>query len=551
MRLSERIGSYISSAGLVVGILFFALSLTPSLIPRPAVVQGLLSGCVFAVGYAVGAILFWFWTYLQLYPANPSLRRWIRWTLIAVSGVIALICLYRYTGWQNAVRAEMQLEPVADSHVLVVIVLALVPALLLVTIGTLITRGTQRVAALLRTRLPPRAATLAGIVIVGIVTGLLVNGVLVRSLLNFADETFLRIDAIVALTGNPAPTDPLRSGSEASLVPWTSIGRDGRVYVETQPTAADIEAVTGRPAQTPLRTYVGLRSAETLTQRADMALAEMLRIGAFDRSTLVVIMPVGTGWIDPPSIDALEYLLDGDVASVAIQYSYLTSPLSLIVEPDEGVSTAQALFDIVYNYWRALPADQRPRLFLNGLSLGANSSQASTMFLDVLAAPFDGALWVGPPFTSNVWRWSTSNRAEDSPEWRPIFGDSSSIRFSNRGADLATPGGDWGPMRIAFLQHPSDPIVFFDYDTIFRAPAWMQGERGEGVSPEFHWYPIITFLQLAMDMALSNTSPLGYGHVYSPADYTDAWYALVEPDGWDTEKLTALKAALLDNTGRS
>jgi uncharacterized membrane protein len=106
-------------------------------------------------------------------------------------------------------------------------------------------------------------------------------------------------------------------------------------------------------------------------------------------------------------------------------------------------------------------------------------------------------------------------------------------------------------MRIAFLQYPSDPIVFFDYDTIFRAPAWMEGERGEGVSPEFHWYPIITFLQLAMDMALSNTSPIGFGHVYSPADYADSWYALVEPEGWDIKKMTALKAVLSSNTGRA
>ncbi|WP_367178661.1 alpha/beta-hydrolase family protein [Devosia sp.] len=79
----------------------------------------------------------------------------------------------------------------------------------------------------------------------------------------------------------------------------------------------------------------------------------------------------------------------------------------------------------------------------------------------------------------------------------------------------------------------------------------MEGERGEGVSPEFHWYPIITFLQLAMDMALSNTSPIGYGHVYSPADYAESWYALVEPEGWDAQKMTELKAALLNNTGRS
>ena len=38
----------------LVGTLLFALSLTPSLVPRPPLVQGLIAGVSFSAGYAVG-----------------------------------------------------------------------------------------------------------------------------------------------------------------------------------------------------------------------------------------------------------------------------------------------------------------------------------------------------------------------------------------------------------------------------------------------------------------------------------------------------------------
>src|SRR5690606_11765808 len=97
--------------------------------------------------------------------------------------------------------------------------------------------------------------------------------------------------------------------------------------------------------------YVGLNNAETVQQRAALALQELQRQNAFDRSLLVVIAPTGTGWVDPAAMDTIEYLHDGDVASVALQYSYLSSWLSLLVEPEEGKEAAAALFEVVYDYW--------------------------------------------------------------------------------------------------------------------------------------------------------------------------------------------------------
>ena len=125
-----------------------------------------------------------------------------------------------------------------------------------------------------------------------------------------------------------------------------------------------------------------------------------------------------------------------------------------------------------------------------------------------------------------------------------MLGESTTIRFGNEGADFLAERGDWGPMRVAFIQHPSDPIVFFSFASLYRTPDWMIGERGHGVTPELGWYPVATMLQLGMDMALGLSAPVGYGHKYSAADYTDAWVALTEPTGWDDARMAALKQRL-------
>ena len=75
-------------------------------------------------------------------------------------------------------------------------------------------------------------------------------------------------------------------------------------------------------------------------------------------------------------MDSVEYLHDGDVASVAVQYSYLNSPLSLLFQPEYGADAARALFAEIYGYWTTLPKDKRPKLYLHGLSLGAMNSES-------------------------------------------------------------------------------------------------------------------------------------------------------------------------------
>lgn len=547
-RFAGRRLDALSTGGWLFGLLFFALALTPSLIPRNALVQGILCGCAFAAGYGIGVFLEWLWNFLELRWPNRRMARWVGRLFAAGALALTLVFLWFWTGWQNSIRTGMGEAPLEATLPLLVALIAIGPAAILIGFGTVIVHGVRLVAQWLGRVIPARVALVGAMLLVGLATATIGDGVVARGLFYAADRFYGDFDRLVGIS-EPQPTDPLRSGSAPSLIPWDTIGIDARIYVETGPTADDIAALTQRPAMTPLRVYVGLRAAETPEARAQLALAELDRVGAFDRSVLLLIMPVGTGWVEPAAIDTLEFLHGGDVASVAVQYSYLTSWLSLVTEPDVGVETARALFSAVYERWTNMPLDARPQLYLHGLSLGAYSSAASAPIYDILGDPFQGAFWVGPPFASPAWRSTTASRDPQSPVWLPRIGRGDAIRFANSGDDLDE-AGQWGPLRVVYLQYPSDPIVFFEASLAYREPGWLSGPRAPSVSPLLNWYPVVTFLQLLLDMALAQTAPIGFGHVYAPQDYFDGWVAVTNPQHVSAAELDALERKLTRHGAR-
>jgi uncharacterized membrane protein len=176
------------------------------------------------------------------------------------------------------------------------------------------------------------------------------------------------------------------------------------------------------------------------------------------------------------------------------------------------------------------------------LSLGALNSDLSFDLFDIIDQPFDGALWSGPPFRTETWRQVTAQRDPGSPAWRPTFRGGSVVRFMTQGPQPEARYREWGAFRMLFLQQASDPITFFSFDSAWREPEWMRAPRGPDVSPDLRWFPVVTMLQLAADMALGSAPP-GFGHEFAPADYIDAWVALTEPEGWteaDLERLRSL-----------
>jgi uncharacterized membrane protein len=536
----------LSAGGLLFGTLFFAASLTPMLLPRTFLTQGLLSGCSLATGYGIGTFGVWLWGYMELAQLSGRFLRAANRAAVTSCAIIAIASLWQAARWQNSVRELMDLGPVDTAYPVAVSLIALAVFAVLIALARFFQLTRRFVTTRMRRLLPGRMSDVVAVIATLALFWLVINGLLFRGFLRVAEASFQEYDALIEPETEP-PTAPLKTGSRASLLAWDKLGRAGREFVTSGPTREDISALSGRAALSPVRVYVGLRSADTAEARARLALEELKRVGGFERSVLIVVTPTGTGWVDPAAIDSVEYLHGGNVATVAVQYSYLASWLYLLTDPGYGADVARAVFKEIYGYWSTLPRDSRPRLYLHGISLGARNSEQSLDLIDVLRDPIDGALWSGPPYTSRLWRWLTDHRNPGSPVWLPRIRDGSFVRFMNQYGEAAEPPGPnapWGPIRIVYLQYASDPATFFDYHSLYREPDWMRPPRGPDVSPRVRWYPVVTLFQLMLDMFMSTDAPVGFGHVYAPAHYIDAWMEVTDVRDWSPDQITRLKQHL-------
>jgi uncharacterized membrane protein len=527
---------------LLLGLLFFAASLTPSLIPRSWFVQGTLAGAVTAIGYMIGRFFLTLWRALELPEPKDRVAKTAQ-VVVAIPVLIVLgYCLFNAAGWQNSIRSHMGLEPIETANILKMTAVAVLVFAVCFGVGWLV----QILFDTLRHRLyrimPVRTANVAGLLLAVLIVFVVTRDGLVNFSINALDSSYAAAQHLFD-AAPPAPNHTWKAGSQASLVDWGAMGQPGRDFVQSGPNAEVISSFTGRPAKEPLRIYVGRAQADDPKSRAQIALEEMKRVGAFDRKILIVASPTGTGWMDPGGMDPVEYIHDGDIAIVAVQYSYLQSPLALIFETDSGLEQATETMNAVYNHWKDLPPNARPRLYLHGISLGAWSSMSSFNIFQMVGDPVDGALWTGPPFPSRLWNSIMAARSPESAYVLPKVGSGDLVRFTSQFSGPGEGRREWGRMRLIYLQYASDPIVFYEPLSLFQEPIWMQEPPAPDVSPELVYVPVVTQFQLLVDMVLSTSPeavPLGYGHHYIAAHYIEPWVAVTNPENWsssDTERL--------------
>lgn len=525
-------------SGILGAVVLGSASLTPSLLPRGWVLQGLVAGVTAAIGYGIGVTVAWFVAELTEDRVPEGVRR-RAWQVLAVAGTLAVLgMLWLGAGWQRDVHALMGLDaPEGYSSVGIVVLAVLAFALVLAVargirrLGRGLVRGFGRV-------LPRRVARPLGVLAATALVVVLLDGVLFQGLVNGLNRAFSVRDGGTE-EGAVRPTAPERSGSPASLVAWDDLGLQGRNFVGKGPRTAELSEFSGRPALTPVRAYVGLESSEDAAEGAALAVRELERAGGFDRSVLVVVTTTGTGWVDPAASDSLEYQFNGDTAMVAMQYSYLPSWVSFLVDQVKARDAGRALFDAVYGSWADLPPDDRPELYVFGESLGTFGGEAAFSGLGDITNRTDGVLWAGPPNFNELWRGLVEERDEGSPEWRPVVDRGRTVRFADEAGDLDRPAGPWEEPRLVYLQNASDPIVWWSPQLVLERPDWLRGERGPDVSPDMVWLPFVTFWQVTADMAFSTGVPDGHGHSYR-ADYVDGWAEVAQPPGWtdaDTERL--------------
>lgn len=532
--------------GTALGLVFIWLSLTPSLLPRGPLFQGVVSGAAGAFGYALGVFLVWLVRYMRSKDTSPEAPR-VAWIGLVVVGVIGQILMIIYFHiWQDEVR---DLNGVARlgfwDHPLTA-VLSIVVLFIFVEIGQLIGRLVRFLVRQLDRIAPPRVSAVVVVALLLALTIALLNGIVVRFAMSTINSTFAAANDETD-PDFPAPTSPLRSGGPNSLVSWESLGHQGRVFVSAGPTVEDLTKFNGKPAIEPIRAYAGLHSADGIKATAALAADELERKGGLDRAVIAVATTTGTGWINEAEAASLEYMYNGDTAIVSMQYSFLPSWLSFLVDKENARQAGQALFEAVdakiSERYRDKPLPQWPKLVVFGESLGSFGGEAPFLALNNLVARTDGALFSGPTFNNTIWTQLTRDRDPGSPEWLPIYDKGDNVRFAARADNLARPADPWGHPRVVYLQHASDPIAWFNPDLLFAEPDWLKEPKGYDVSGRMQWIPVVTFLQVSADMAVAVDVPDGHGHVYVK-DVANAWAAILQPPGWTPAKTEKLRPLL-------
>ena len=415
---------------LLVAGLAVSASFVPAVLARPAWLQGVFTGLLVAGGYPVGRVL----------------ARWTRGSRLDTVGarVTALVlgvvaAVVSAAGW-SVLDPGRSPGPLGGWLFVLAVATAVTTVLLLA--GALVVGGGRRLMHRVAPARPDPRAPAAGVV-VAVARPRLYAGVL------------LAVGLLLAAG------DPVSGAARAALT--SELG--GRFFEAVGlDTAAD--NVLSRPSpRGAVRVYVGVHEAGTPAARSRLAVTRLERAGAFERENLVLAFPTGSGWVDPIGVRAVERRFDGDVATAAVQSTFLPSWAALMVAREDNEDGARALVAAVTERLARIREEERPRLYLIGQSLGVLA--ATAVPVDSAGAEMVcGATWTGPP------------------------------------------GGEVprlpGPVVLA---NADDPVVSWEPSLAWHRPASYPGEV---------WVPGLSYLATGIDTIASLGAATGHGHRYGP-----------------------------------
>ena len=546
MSIKDRLHGYAGSynyLGVIVGVVFVLLSFGPSLLPRAWFMQAVISGVVFVIGYGFGVFVSYIIRQFNI-KQSPNYVNSIKKVTYAVLAISYLVALYLGFIWQENSHGLVGIRTPASYSVIGITILSIIIIVVLMWIVRIVRTFFRWLRKQINRLLPHKIANALAIaatifVLFGIVDGFLLNGAysFVSAMFSTKNDT--------TPAGIERQNVPTVSGSDESLISWDSLGLQGRKFIGNITTQQELETFSGVPSTPPIRIYSGLESADDVNARAELAAKDLVRAGGFDRDVVIVVTTTGTGWVDEQGVDPIEYMYNGDSAVVSMQYSYLPSWISFLVDQQKAKDAGIALYNAVYKEWMKLPVEKRPKLVSYGESLGSFGSEAAFPAVTSLQALSSGTVWVGPPNSNELWTNIVNHRDKGTPMVLPVYQNGAVVRFAGRSGDLQNPATDWTYPRAVYLQHASDPIVWWSPSLLLNKPSWYNEPRGYDVNVATRWFPIVTFWQITADMAFANSVPDGHGHKYGTLP-VDAWANVAAPDGWTNAKTADLKEQLIN-----
>ena len=148
--------------GLLGALVMFCLSLTPALLPRGWVLQGVVSGVTVAIGYGLGSMFSsWIRKVIPREP-RPNRKRIAWWVLLAASVVLVPLFLFLGAQWQQTTRQLMGMDLPTVYEWFGLLAVTLVMASLLLIISRIVRGGTRGLIRLLDRWVPRTAAYIGG-----------------------------------------------------------------------------------------------------------------------------------------------------------------------------------------------------------------------------------------------------------------------------------------------------------------------------------------------------------------------------------------------------
>lgn len=518
--------------GLLGAVILFCCSLLPSVLPRPDVMQGIISGISLAIGYGLGVLVSQTIRWFSQKEPSKRFKRYA-WHVVYLFPPVMLAYLIMGHVWQNEVRRFVGQEQSNSVNILQIVLIAWLMFHALLAISRGVRKLSRKLSEFFDRWVPRRVGAFIGISLTVVLIVWILNGFLFATFVNISNGIYADSNDATS-EGIKQPSQTTRSGSPTSLITWQSLGSRGRDFVARGPNQAQLQSFSQQTPTEPVRVYVGVKSADTARERAKLAVADLKRAGGFDRAVLVIATATGSGWLEPQTVDSIEYMYNGDSAIVSQQYSYLPSWISFLVDSDNAREAGRELYDAVYNEWVKLPVESRPKLISYGLSLGSFGAQSAFSSAQDVRRSVDGALFVGTPSTTELWASTTASRDAGSPQIKPVYEKGVAVRFAANGADITSDTGTWQHPRILYLQHASDPVTWWNFDLILQKPDWLNEPRGSDVSPRTRWIPFVTFFQVTVDQFYGVTVPNGHGHNYANS-IVDSWAAVAPREGWSQQ----------------
>lgn len=521
--LDRRLLHHLSVPGMTLGLVMLWVALSPSLLPRAWWMTAVNVGVSVAYGYLVGDVLgraaAWLARRTDLRVRVNARADWTFRTLWLLLLVAISVGVWVFAVQQQRVISGLVGVPSGGNlGQLVGLVAGIVLFVVLLLVGRGLLTLWRGVRHLVRPVLPKVVASVVAAALVVLTLVLVGDRVVYRRGMNWALGNAQQLNASPP-EGRTVPSEPERSGSPQSNEAWDQLGRDGQAFVADGPRAADIERATGEPALEPIRAYAGKARHDDVAEAAAAAVADMVRAGGLERSHVLVTTSTGTGFVHEWSVEALEFLTGGDLATVSMQYSYFSSALAYVSDRTSPPVAGRALLEAVEAELAQLPEPERPMLLVSGESLGSFGGQGAFGSLDDMLGRVDGAVWTGTPRFTPLWSTLTDGRRQGSPEIAPVVDNGRHVRFATRPEELThdffgAPFVEWESPRVVYGQHASDPIIWWSPELLYAEPDWLREKVGREVTPALDWTRWVSFWQIAADMPLSVAVPPGHGHEY-------------------------------------